>query len=210
MPQLGKYNSSGEMLEEIDLREDIFQEEINEPVVHEVVNAQLAARRQGNASTKTRPEKRGGGRKPWRQKGTGRARHGSIRSPLWVGGGVTFGPKPRSYEKKVNRKVKKLAYRSILSSKYENEELKIIDKLEFAEPKTREARKLLEKLGLAEKKVLVILPEKDENSYLSFRNLPRVKTMVAEAVNAFDLLNNEMILLPEAALAKLEEVLINE
>ncbi len=210
MPQAGKFDSSGEKLEDITLQAEIFAEEINEPVVHEVVTAQLAARRQGNASTKTRPEKRGGGRKPWRQKGTGRARHGSIRSPLWVGGGVTFGPKPRSYDKKINRKVKKLAYRSILSSKYQNEELKIIDELNFSEPKTKSAKELIESLGLADRKVLVILPEKDKNSYLSFRNLPQVKTMVAGAVNAYDLLNNNMILLPEAALAKLEEVLIDE
>ncbi len=209
MPEVKMVNDQGEDIDTVSLNEDIFSEEINEHVVHEVVTAQLSARRRGTASTKERHEVAGGGRKPWRQKGTGRARHGSIRSPLWVGGGVTFGPKPKSHEKKVNKKTKKLALRSILTAKLNEEELTVIDELNFERPRTKDARALLERLGLEDKKVLVVLPEKDENAYLSLRNLPDVKTMVLEAINAYDLLDNEMIIMPEAALSDLEEVVFH-
>ncbi|SDL83097.1 50S ribosomal protein L4 [Halarsenatibacter silvermanii] len=206
MPEVNMINTAGENIDTVDLSDDIFAEEINEHVVHKVVTAQLAARRQGTASTKERPEVAGGGRKPWRQKGTGRARHGSIRSPIWVGGGVTFGPKPRSYEKKVNKKTKKLALRSVLSAKLQEDELIILDELEFEKPCTRDAKSLLEDLGMDEKKLLFILPEKDENTYLSFRNIPSARTLVLDALNTYDLLDNEMIVMPEAALSRLEEV----
>ncbi len=206
MPEVNMINTAGEDIDTVDLSDDIFAEEINEHVVHKVVTAQLAARRQGTASTKERHEVAGGGRKPWRQKGTGRARHGSIRSPIWVGGGVTFGPKPRSFEKKVNKKTKKLALRSVLSAKLQEDELIILDELEFEKPRTRDAKSLLEDLGMDEKKVLFILPEKDENTYLSFRNIPNARTLVLDALNTYDLLDNEMIVMPEAALSRLEEV----
>ncbi|MGM0420156.1 MAG: 50S ribosomal protein L4 [Bacillota bacterium] len=209
MPEFAVLNSNGDQIKEISANEDLFQGKINEHVVHEAVTAQLAAKRQGNASTKGRSEVRGGGRKPWRQKGTGRARHGSIRSPLWVGGGITFGPKPRSYKKKINKKTKKLALRSILSAKYNAGEIKVIEKLSFAEPKTQEAAKLLNNLDLKDKKVLIILPEKDKNAYLSIRNLENAKTMVIDGINAYDLLDNEAIIIPEDALGRLEEVLLN-
>ncbi len=209
MPELSVYNNSGNEVEKINLNKEIFEENINEHVVHEAVTAQLAAKRQGNASTKGRSEVRGGGRKPWRQKGTGRARHGSIRSPLWVGGGITFGPKPRSYKKKINRKTKKLAIRSVLTAKADAGELLIIDNLSFDRPKTKDATELLKNLNLSDKKVLFVLPEKDKNAYLSIRNITNVKTMVLDGINVYDLLNNDMVVIPQPALDKLEEVLLN-
>src|SRR6056297_3115700 len=207
MPQTMKYNSKGEKTAEIDLSDDIFDIEINKEVVHQVVTAQLAKVRSGTASTKTRSEVRGGGRKPWRQKGTGRARHGSIRSPLWVGGGITFGPKPRSYNKKVNKKMKRIALKSVLTDKIQNESVMILDEFNMDEIKTKKMASLLEDLNLSDKKVLIILPEKDENIYLSARNLPRVKTLVLDGLNTYDLLNNEVILMSEEAVRKIEEVL---
>lgn len=209
MPELSVYNNSGNEVEKVNLNKEIFEEKINEHVVHEAVTAQLAAKRQGNASTKGRSEVRGGGRKPWRQKGTGRARHGSIRSPLWVGGGITFGPKPRSYKKKINKKTKKLAIRSVLTAKADAGELLIIDKLSFDKPKTKNAVELLNNLNLNDKKVLIVLPEKDKNTYLSIRNIAKAKTMVLEGLNVYDLLNNDMVVIPQPALDKLEEVLLN-
>lgn len=207
MPQAVKYNTNGEKVTDIDLSDDIFNSKINEDVVHQVVTAQLAKVRSGSASTKTRSEVRGGGRKPWRQKGTGRARHGSIRSPLWVGGGITFGPKPRSYNKKVNKKMKKIALKSVLSDKLQTESIMILDELNLDEIKTQKMVALLEELGLSEKKVLIVLPEKDKNIYLSARNLPRVKTLVLDGLNTYDLLDNEVILMSEEAARKIEEVL---
>ncbi|MBF8438013.1 50S ribosomal protein L4 [Halanaerobiaceae bacterium Z-7014] len=209
MPELSIYNSSGNEVEKVSLNKEIFEENVNEHVVHEAVTAQLAAKRQGNASTKGRSEVRGGGRKPWRQKGTGRARHGSIRSPLWVGGGITFGPKPRSYKKKINRKTKKLAIRSVLTAKANAEELLIIDELSFDRPRTKDATEILSNLNLSDKKVLFVLPEKDKNAYLSIRNIANAKTMVLDGLNVYDLLNNDMVVIPQAALDKLEEVLLN-
>ena len=207
MPQAVKYNTNGEKVTDIDLSDDIFNSKINEDVVHQVVTAQLAKVRSGNASTKTRSEVRGGGRKPWRQKGTGRARHGSIRSPLWVGGGITFGPKPRSYNKKVNKKMKKIALKSVLSDKLQTESIMILDELNLDEIKTQKMAALLEELGLSEKKVLIVLPEKDKNIYLSARNLPHVKTLVLDGLNTYDLLDNEVILMSEEAASTIEEVL---
>lgn len=207
MPQVSKFDMSGKEIGDYELNDKIFAEDINEHVVHQVITAQLAAKRRGTASTKTRSEVRGGGRKPWRQKGTGRARHGTIRSPLWVGGGITFGPKPRSYKKKVNKKMKKLALRSILTDKVNNDQLKIVDELNYDEPKTKQVINLIEDFDLEDKKVLIVLPEKNDNVYLSARNLPNVETMVLDAMNAYQLLNNEYILVPEAAAQKIEEVL---
>lgn len=207
MPQAVKYNTNGKEITDIELSDDIFNSKINEDVVHQVVTSQLAKFRGGNASTKTRSEVRGGGRKPWRQKGTGRARHGSIRSPLWVGGGITFGPKPRSYDKKVNKKMKRIALRSVLSEKLQNESLMILDELSLDEIKTKNMINLLNDLGLEDRKVLIVLPEKDENIYLSARNIPHVKTLVLDGLNTYDLLDNEVILMSEEAVRKIEEVL---
>ena len=207
MPQTVKYDTSGNEIENINISESVFDEDINEPLVHKVINAQLAAKRRGTASTKTRSEVSGGGRKPWRQKGTGRARHGSIRSPLWVGGGVTFGPKPKSHDKKVSKKEKRIAMRSILTDKAQNDDLLVLDELEFPEIKTKQVKELLENLNLSEDKVLILLPEKDKNIYLSARNIPAVNTLVLEALNAYDLINNDFIVMSEDALRAVEEVL---
>lgn len=207
MPQVSKYDIAGKQVGEMELNDSIFNEKINEHLVHTVIKAQLAAMRMGTASTKTRGEVKGGGRKPWRQKGTGRARQGSIRAPQWVGGGTVFGPTPRKYYQKVNRKVKKYALRSILTDKLQNESLIILDKVEFDKPKTKQFVDILNKLNLENKKVLFIMPEKDKNLYLSARNIPKVKTLVVDALNAYDLLNNESIIIMSDALQKIEEVL---
>ena len=207
MPQVSKFDMSGKEIGDFELNDKVFDEDVNEHVVHQVITAQLAAKRRGTASTKTRSEVRGGGRKPWRQKGTGRARHGTIRSPLWVGGGITFGPKPRSYKKKVNKKMKRLALRSILTDKVNNDQLKIIEKLDYDKPKTKQVVNLVKDFDLEDKKVLIVLAEKNDNVYLSARNLPNVDTMVLDAMNAYQLLDNEYILVPEEAAQKIEEVL---
>lgn len=207
MPQTVKYDTNGNEIENINISEFVFNEDINEPLVHKVINAQLASKRRGTASTKTRSEVRGGGRKPWRQKGTGRARHGSIRSPLWVGGGITFGPKPKSFDKKVSKKEKRIAMRSILSDKVKNENLIILDELQFPKIKTKQVKELMDHLDLSEDKVLIVMPEKDENLYLSARNIPKINTLVLQALNAYDLINNDFILMSEAALRSVEEVL---
>ena len=207
MPELSLYNAEGKQIDDLELNSDIFGVEINEHVVHEAVTAQLAAKRRGTASTKTRAEVKGGGRKPWRQKGTGRARHGSIRSPIWVGGGTTFGPKPRSYRKKIPKKVKKLAVKSALTAKVEEDELLVVDKLEFDIPKTKDMVNVLAALDAKDKKVLIITANKDENLYKSARNIPGVKVLVAAAMNVYDILNNEKLIITKDALQKVEEVL---
>jgi large subunit ribosomal protein L4 len=207
MPQVAKYNTTGKQVGDIELTDSVFNENINEHAVHQVVTAQLAKIRQGTASTKTRGEVSGGGRKPWRQKGTGRARHGSIRSPLWVGGGTVFGPKPRDYDKKVPRKVKKLALRSILTDKVNTGSLLVIEDLKFDEPKTSKMVELLKNLELEGAKVVVVIPDKDTNLYLSARNIPGVKTLVVDALNAYDLLDNDYIIIAQEAIERIEEVL---
>lgn len=207
MPQVMKYDVNGKELGNIELPASVFNENINEHAVHQVVVSQLAKIRQGTASTKTRGEVSGGGKKPWRQKGTGRARHGSIRSPLWVGGGVTFGPKPRSYDKKVPRKVKKLALRSILTDKLESGSLIVLEELSFDKPKTSQMVEVLRNLELEGAKVVIVIPKKDTNVYLSARNIPGVKTLVVDALNAYDLLNNDYLVIVNEAIEKIEEVL---
>ncbi|MGP3778960.1 50S ribosomal protein L4 [Halanaerobium saccharolyticum] len=207
MPQVAKFNQSGKELEKVELNDSVFNDKINKHVVHQVVNAQLAARRGGNASTKTRGKVRGGGRKPWRQKGTGRARHGSIRSPLWVGGGITFGPSPRSYDKKLTKKMRRLALRSVLTDKVQRDELILVDKIELDQPKTKAVVNILADLNLEDKKVVLVMPEKDKNLYLSARNIPNVKTLLAGSINAYDLLDNEMVIFIEEAVKMVEEVL---
>lgn len=207
MPQIAKYDKSGNKVGDINLAESVFDVKINEHAVHQVVTTQLAKIRKGTASTKTRSEVRGGGRKPWRQKGTGRARHGSIRSPLWVGGGITFGPKPRSYDKKVPKKVKRLALKSILTDKLQNDSLLILENLKFDQIKTSQVVELLKNLDLEDKKVVIIIPEKDKNIYLSARNIAGVKTLLVDALNAYDLLNNDYIIIANEAVEKIEEVL---
>ncbi len=207
MPELALYNIEGQESGNINLKDDIFDVEINEHVVHEAVTAQLAAKRSGTAKTKTRGEVAGGGRKPWRQKGTGRARHGSIRSPLWVGGGTTFGPQPRKYNKKLPKKVKKLAVKSALTAKVEEGNLVIIDSFNFEQPKTKKMVSILDKFNVADKKALIVLGEKNENLYKSARNLPGVRIVTPTKVTVYDVLNSNKVIMNQDAVAKVEEVL---
>jgi large subunit ribosomal protein L4 len=205
MPKVTLYNMLGEKVGDIDLNDNIFGIEVNEHAMYEVVKNQLANRRQGTQSAKTRTEVRGGGRKPWRQKGTGRARQGSIRAPHWTGGGVTFAPKPRDYSYKVPRKVKKLAMKSALSSKVENNEIIILDELNLSEPKTKEMVKILNNIN-AGKKALIVMDEKNANVIKSANNIPNVQTILVNTLNVYDILNYDSFIITKDAVRKVEEV----
>jgi large subunit ribosomal protein L4 len=205
MPKVNVYNILGEQVGEIELNEDIFGIEVNQHVLYEVVKNQLANKRQGTQSAKTRAEVRGGGRKPWRQKGTGRARQGSIRAPHWTGGGVTFAPKPRDYSYKVPKKVKRLAMKSALSSKVLNSEIIVIDELNFGAPKTKEMVNLLANLK-ADKKALIVMDEKNVNVIKSANNIPNVQTALVNTLNVYDILNNNSFIITKEAVRKVEEV----
>lgn len=208
MPKLALYNKTGGQIGEVDLNEQVFDVRVNVPVVHRAVVAQLAAMRAGTNKTKTRGEVAGSGKKPWRQKGTGRARQGSIRAPHWVGGGKVFGPTPRDYTQKINKKEKRLAVKSALTDKVREGKLVVVDNFDITEPKTRDMVKVLTDLNLRDKKVLIILPGKDEAVYKSARNIPRVKTLVTQALNIYDLVNYEYIVITKDAVAAVEEVLV--
>ena len=184
----------------VELADEWFGAEVNNHVMHLVVTAQLAAARQGTASTKTRGEVRGGGRKPWRQKGTGRARHGSIRSPQWVGGGKAHGPKPRDYSKRINKKVKRAALRSALSDRAANEAVTVVRGLQFDAPKTKDAVAALGALGHKDKQVLVVLADRDDPTARSFRNLPTVHTLVVDQLNTYDVIRSDVLVFDEDAL----------
>lgn len=187
--------------------DSIFGIEPNQFAVHQVVRSQQAAMRAGTHSTKGRSEVRGGGRKPWRQKGTGRARQGSIRSPQWKGGGVVFGPTPRDHSFKVPNKVVKLAMRSVLSSKLEKEQLFVVDSFAFEKPSTKEAIAILKSLGIENRKITIVLPNEDEITYLSFRNIDRVRVISASEANTYDLIDNTAVLFTAASLQWVGEVL---
>ena len=199
------YSAKGTKVKDIELNKEVFGQKLNGPLIHQVVSAEMASARQGNASTKTRAQVRGGGIKPWRQKGTGRARAGSIRSPLWVGGGTTFGPQPKEYKTKVPRKMYKAALRSILSAKAKDKEIKVIDKLDFKEPKTQAAAEVLEKLKI-EKKSTVIIEKADDNIVKSFRNLEKINIVSVDKISPYVLLDNEVLVITKGALDKLIEV----
>lgn len=205
MPKVNVYNILGEEVEELELDENIFDVEINQHVVYEVVKNHLANRRQGTQSAKTRAEVRGGGRKPWRQKGTGRARQGSIRGPHWVGGGVAFAPKPRDYSYSVPKKVKRLAMKSALTSKVQNNELIVVDNLNIKEAKTKEMVKVLSNLN-ASKKVLIVMDEKNPNVLRSSRNIPNVATTLVNTLNVYDILKYDSFIITKEAVKKVEEV----
>ncbi len=208
MPKVSVYDIAGNKTgEEIELHDYVFGVEMNEAVVHQAIVMQMASWRQGNASTKTRGLVRGGGRKPWRQKGTGRARAGSTRSPIWVGGGVTFGPQPRSYKKAMPRKARRLAIRCALSARLAAGELVIVEGMTFAAPKTKDAIKLLSGFGVVEAKALLITDGVDENVEKSSRNIPGVKALSNHFLNVYDLLNCQKVLLAKDAVARIEEVL---
>lgn len=206
MPKVAVYNIDGTKTgEELELNDYVFGVEFNEAVVHQAIVMQRAAQRLGTAATKTRAMVRGGGRKPFRQKGTGRARAGTIRSPLWIGGGVVFGPHPRSYKKQMTRKARRLAIRSALSARLAAGELLIVDNLTFEAPKTKEAVKVVN--AFAAKKPLFITEGQDENLFKSVRNIPSAKALSNEYMNVYDLLHYDKILLSRTAVARIEEVL---
>ena len=205
MPKIDVYGIDGKKVKEIELNESIFGIEPNEAVVHSVLVNYLANQRQGTQSTKTRSEVSGGGKKPWRQKGTGRARQGSIRASQWVKGGIALGPKPRSYKYTVNRKEKQLAIKSALSSKVLEKELVVVDSLEMKEIKTKEMAKILNNLKV-EGKTLMLLPEKNENVQKSARNIEGVKTTLVNTINIYDLLKYKNLVITLDTVKKLEEV----
>ena len=205
MPKIDVYDIKGKKVSDVDLADSVFGIEPNETIVHTVLVNYLANQRQGTQSTKTRSEVSGGGKKPWRQKGTGRARQGSIRAPQWVKGGIALGPKPRSYKYRVNKKEKQLAIKSILSSKVLEKELTVVDKLELKEIKTKTMVKALADLKV-EGKALIILPTNNKEIQYSSRNIEGVKTIVANNINVFDLLKYNKLILPLETVKKLEEV----
>ena len=205
MPKVNVYNQLGDVVGDIELNEAIFGIEVNEHVVYEVVKNHLANRRQGTQSAKTRAEVRGGGRKPWRQKGTGRARQGSIRAPQWKGGGVVFAPKPRSYRYSVPKKVRRLAMKSVLSSKVLEGELRILDALTIDAFSTKKAKEILKNLSL-ETKTMIVLPEGNDMIVKSFANLPKVETVVVDCMNVYDLMRFDNLVIVKDALSKIEEV----
>ena len=205
MPKIDVYDLKGKKVSDVELAENVFGIEPNEAIVHSVLVNYLANQRQGTQSTKTRAEVRGGGRKPWRQKGTGRARQGSIRAPQWIKGGIALGPKPRSYKYTVNKKERRLAIKSLLSSKVLEKELTVVDKLELAEIKTKTMVKALADLKV-EGKTLIVLPENNENVFMSARNIEGVKTTLVNTINVYDLLKYNNLVLPLETVKKIEEV----
>ena len=208
MPKVAVYDKTGKQTgEEIELMDYVFGVEFNEAVVHQAVVMQQANERQGTHATKTRGLVRGGGRKPWKQKGTGRARAGSVRSPLWVGGGTVFGPAPRSHAKDMPRKARRLAIRCALSAKVAEGALVVVDNLTFDAPKTKDAVALLNGFEAVDKKALIITDGENENVEKSSRNIEKVKALSNDCLNVYDILNAEKVLLAKDAVARIEEVL---
>lgn len=205
MPNVVMINQLGEEVGKIDLNEAVFGIEVNEHAVYEVVKNQLANKRQGTQSAKTRAEVRGGGRKPWRQKGTGRARQGSTRSPQWTGGGVVFAPKPRDYSYSVPKKVKRLALKRVLTSKVNDEEIIVLDKLELDAISTKAAQEVISKINIG-RNALFVVSERDEKVYRSFKNIPNVDTVVADKMNVYDILKYDSFVVTQDAVKKIEEV----
>ncbi|MGO3018122.1 MAG: 50S ribosomal protein L4 [Anaerococcus sp.] len=207
MPKIEVLNIKGENVGEIELNETLFDANVSEHAVYEVVKNQLANKRQGTQSAKTRGEVRGGGRKPFRQKGTGRARQGSIRAPHYRGGGVIFAPKPRDYSYKVPKKVRRLALYSVLTSKLRENELVVLDELKFDNYKTKEALEVLNNVD-AIKKSYVVIAESDDKVYRSFKNIEGVDVQRANLINVYDLMRHNKLVITKDAIAKLEEVFI--
>ena len=205
MPKIDVYDIKGKKVSDVELAESVFGIEPNETIVHSVLVNYLANQRQGTQSTKTRAEVRGGGRKPWRQKGTGRARQGSIRAPQWIKGGIALGPKPRSYKYSVNKKERRLALKSVLSSKVIENQLVVVDSLPLKEIKTKSMVSALNNLKV-EGKTLIVLPEKNENVQKSARNIENVKTTLVNTINVYDLLKYNKLVLTLDAVKKIEEV----
>jgi len=205
MISLDIYNINNEKIEQIEVSETIFDVEVKEHLLHDVVCYQLAKRRKGTASTKTRAVVSGSGIKPWRQKGTGRARSGCKRSPLWIGGGVVFGPHPRSYEFKLNKKVLAYALRSAISMKRKEGDLLVLEEFDLEQPRTRLIKEILDRLGIREKSLLVINGENHPNIKLAARNLPNVKVIDTEGLNVYDILLYKKLIFLSSAAKKIEE-----
>jgi large subunit ribosomal protein L4 len=206
MPKVALLNQSGSNVGEIELNDSVFGIEPNQHVLFEAVIMQRASLRQGNHKVKGRSEVRGGGRKPWKQKGTGRARQGSIRSPQWRGGGIVFGPTPRSYSYKLPKKVRRLAIKSALSSKVQENNVLVLEDLLMNAPKTKEMTSILTGLSI-EKKALIVTADVNETVTLSARNIPGITVLTANSINVLDVLNHEKLVMTKAAVEKVEEVL---
>jgi large subunit ribosomal protein L4 len=205
MPSIPLYDRTGKTVGNVELSDELFAAPVNTAVLHQVVTAQLAARRTGTHDTKTRGEIRGGGKKPYRQKGTGRARQGTVTAPHYRGGGVVFGPHPRSYEQRLPRKMKRLALRGALTAKLADEQLKVIDTFGLEAIKTRDLVGVLRALA-ADGRVLVVSPGRDQNLELSARNLPTVDIILADSLNVVDLIKADLVLIEQPALARMQEV----
>lgn len=204
MPTVGLLNKAGEKVGDIQLNENVFGAEVSEAAVHQVVVALLANKRQGTQSAKTRAEVSGGGIKPWRQKGTGRARQGSIRSPQWIHGGIVFAPKPRDYRMSIPKSMKRTAMKSVLTSKVQENEIFVLEDLSFETPKTKEAVAMFKALNV--KKALVVVAESNENTYKSIRNIQGVAVVPVNNINIYDLLKYENLIITKDAVSKIEEV----
>ena len=204
MANVSVYNMEGKEVGNMDLNDAVFGVEINEHLVHMAVVQNLANKRQGTQKAKTRSEVSGGGRKPWRQKGTGHARQGSTRAPQWKGGGVVFAPTPRDYSFKLNKKEKRAALKSVLTSRVQDNKLIVLDELKFDAIKTKDFKKVMDNLKVD--KAMVVIGGQDENVILSARNLPTVDTAVAENINVYDILKGDTLVLTKDAVAKIEEV----
>jgi len=204
MPTVGLFNKEGQKVGDVQLSESVFAVEINQDAVHQVVVAQLANKRQGNQSTLTRAEVSGGGIKPWRQKGTGRARQGSTRSPQWTHGGVVFAPKPREYRISVPKSMRKVAMKSVLTSKVVENEIIVLESLDFEAPKTKDVIKMLKALDV--KKALIVVAESNENVYKSARNIEGIDIIPVNNINIYDILKYEKFVITKDAVSKIEEV----
>ena len=206
MPKVALYNMEGQQVGDIELSENTFGAEINVEVMHQVVKMQLANKRQGNQSALTRGEVSGGGIKPWRQKGTGRARQGSIRAPQWIHGGVVFAPKPRDYSYTVPRKIKRLAMKCALSSKVFDNDIIVLEDLNLEVPKTKDIVEMLK--SFKAKKALIVVPEKDEIAYKSARNIEGIAILPVNNLNVYDILKYDKFIITKAAVTKVEEVFV--
>ncbi len=205
MPNVALYNMEGKQVGDINLSDALFGQEVNTSVLHQVVVNYLANQRQGTHSTKTRSEVRGGGIKPWRQKGTGRARQGSIRAPQWIKGGIALGPKPRDYSYTLNKKVKRVALKSALSSKVAEQEIIVVDDIAMTEIKTKTIANMLTNLNV-NSKALIVTCDKNDNVVKSARNIPGVGTAFTGSLNVYEILNHEKLIITKDAVSKLEEV----
>lgn len=204
MPTVGLFNKEGKKVGDFQLSDKVFGVEVNKEVLHQVIVAQLANKRQGTQSAKTRAEVTGGGKKPWRQKGTGRARQGSIRAPQWIKGGIVFAPKPRDYSIAIPKSMKRVAMKSALSSKVEENEIVVLENLEIDEPKTKEIVKILDAFNA--KKTLIVTAESNKNVYKSARNIEGVTVLPVNNINVYDILRYDKFIITKDAVSKIEEV----